>query len=997
MQALQKRIDSFTKAKRVKNPSKSSFVSIKWGHPTNMDEFLATPEALAEAGFYFNPSYEDRDNVACFVCDKQLSDWEADDDPFDIHWTKCRDRCCWAIVRCGLRDDINRHGGFTFSDKARLPTSKAMEKARLETFFVGDGWVHDQVKRHGADSRKMARAGFVYTPSHPGDDLATCLYCYIALGGWEPEDDPTEEHRKRSKGCPMFDSPELTSKPPRTQPLKPASKFQSTKHSRSVSQSKHTDIVQPIKTHDGDADESDTTNAATSSRRSTRTASSSNKGVKTQTISRSQSRSEVNDVEDREEETVPRAGRAKVKKSLAPASKKARSRSKSVAPRATTEEEDQGEEVNISKGPTKTRSKTKGKEKAPVMEDVDEAVEETKSLKKSTRGRPPVAKAKQQEVVADEQEEEIKVLKKSTRGRPPAAKANQQELVTDDEEEIKILKKSTRVRAPSCIEETDEDEEDATKTAKKAARPRLPSTIEEPTLAPRKASKARKGKVPEPEPNPDPEVEADVEAEEAVEEVERKPRASSKSRAKTPTSRKPSRIKPKAAPSLAEEPLDEQEEEVEEVEEEVLPAPPPVVEKKRASSTSTKHVSSSSVKQAKAAKSGKATPVPIDPEYGDHEVEEDEQQEEDLPQPVVEIKKHALSSTRSSVSAKPKASQSKVKVKPPPSPPPEEAKEAEGANDVFVIPPDPLQKEREARRETERQKEPLSDEDGREMEPLFIPKRSAKSSKPTVPSKPTVKPTAQPEQAHTEDVEMASVIPPKKVVKEAKPRVDGESKPVKEGSSRSSETGMGRKASILKVVEISTDEEGGVSEDERRPTKPNRLLETMQESKYAPKVETAIEVASPPPKPSVAPAPTRIPTPSRPLSSHSHLEPETEDIKMDGLQSETEPLIETQNIAEEPDPRTPEHPTVPVPASVPDPMPEEPAALVPNPFPMPALSKIPFTPVQNLTDAELDMTVEEWIRYQMDVEYDKFKRDGEREIGRFKKRAEEVKEIIERL
>lgn len=64
---------------------------------------------------------------------------------------------------------------------------------------------------------------------------------------------------------------------------------------------------------------------------------------------------------------------------------------------------------------------------------------------------------------------------------------------------------------------------------------------------------------------------------------------------------------------------------------------------------------------------------------------------------------------------------------------------------------------------------------------------------------------------------------------------------------------------------------------------------------------------------------------------------------------------------------------------------------------LPALSKLPFTPVENLTDAELDMTVEEWIRYQMGVEYDKFRRDGERELQQWVERAREVRAVIEAL
>ena len=64
---------------------------------------------------------------------------------------------------------------------------------------------------------------------------------------------------------------------------------------------------------------------------------------------------------------------------------------------------------------------------------------------------------------------------------------------------------------------------------------------------------------------------------------------------------------------------------------------------------------------------------------------------------------------------------------------------------------------------------------------------------------------------------------------------------------------------------------------------------------------------------------------------------------------------------------------------------------------IPALSKLPSIPLHTLTEAELDMTVEEWIRYQMDVEYDKFRRDGERELLRFRNQAEEVRKAIEGL
>jgi hypothetical protein len=121
MEGLQNRVDSFSKSKRVKNPNKpSSNITLKWPHSSS---FAANPDTLAEAGFYYNPSPEDVDNVTCFMCDKQLSDWEADDDPFDIHYEKCAHKCSWAYIRCGLRQDMDRHGRYVAPTRADVCTS----------------------------------------------------------------------------------------------------------------------------------------------------------------------------------------------------------------------------------------------------------------------------------------------------------------------------------------------------------------------------------------------------------------------------------------------------------------------------------------------------------------------------------------------------------------------------------------------------------------------------------------------------------------------------------------------------------------------------------------------------------------------------------------------------------------------------------------------------------------------------------------------------------
>lgn len=111
MDAFNSRLQSFAKARRVKQSNTKRTVSLKWPHPTH---FLATPDTLTEAGFFFNPSWDAQDNVECFFCGKCLDGWEEQDDPFAIHWDKCRDSCAWAVVRCGLSEDVDRKGKCVF-------------------------------------------------------------------------------------------------------------------------------------------------------------------------------------------------------------------------------------------------------------------------------------------------------------------------------------------------------------------------------------------------------------------------------------------------------------------------------------------------------------------------------------------------------------------------------------------------------------------------------------------------------------------------------------------------------------------------------------------------------------------------------------------------------------------------------------------------------------------------------------------------------------------
>ncbi|NXU47305.1 BIR51 protein, partial [Turnix velox] len=48
-------------------------------------------------------------------------------------------------------------------------------------------------------SENMAKAGFVHCPRVNEPDVAKCFFCLIELEGWEPSDDPWEEHNKRNR------------------------------------------------------------------------------------------------------------------------------------------------------------------------------------------------------------------------------------------------------------------------------------------------------------------------------------------------------------------------------------------------------------------------------------------------------------------------------------------------------------------------------------------------------------------------------------------------------------------------------------------------------------------------------------------------------------------------------------------------------------------------------------------------------------------------------
>ncbi|KAK9367694.1 hypothetical protein V1509DRAFT_665116 [Lipomyces kononenkoae] len=175
----------------------ASFRVQRVGHGTKRGAVKAWPHTrpsvtqMAKAGFIYSPSPQSPDNVTCFLCDKSLDGWSRGDDP-KIEHLDHSPQCAWAIIH---RSDWK-------DDEYHDPQSRDMERARLETF--GTWWPHDGKRGWIPTSQNMSKAGFFYNPGRSGDDFAACMYCGVVLDGWEPKDDPTEEHRRRGPDCYFF-------------------------------------------------------------------------------------------------------------------------------------------------------------------------------------------------------------------------------------------------------------------------------------------------------------------------------------------------------------------------------------------------------------------------------------------------------------------------------------------------------------------------------------------------------------------------------------------------------------------------------------------------------------------------------------------------------------------------------------------------------------------------------------------------------------------------
>ncbi|KAK2839367.1 hypothetical protein FQN49_006210 [Arthroderma sp. PD_2] len=164
------------------------------GGETTWPYTTPSPDELAHAGFYYTPTTLSPDNATCFLCERSLDGWEEGDDAFAEH-LRFSPQCGWAIM-------MNIALQTSDPEQIEDPTKPEIADARRATFF---SWPHDGKRGWVCKTEKMVEAGWYFCPNEESDDLVSCPYCKLSLDGWEPKDNPFDEHHRRSSDCSFFE------------------------------------------------------------------------------------------------------------------------------------------------------------------------------------------------------------------------------------------------------------------------------------------------------------------------------------------------------------------------------------------------------------------------------------------------------------------------------------------------------------------------------------------------------------------------------------------------------------------------------------------------------------------------------------------------------------------------------------------------------------------------------------------------------------------------
>ena len=199
---------SAAKKRQSTKMAAASSSTLQWPHPTTGRNAKASgipsPSLLAKHGFYHSPTAETPDAVTHFLYpDLQITHWQAGDDPLERLEQVLPGNGWCRIFRSHRHSTLDEQSGrWIWQSAELLPTSKEMVQARKETF--ASFWPYDGKKGWKPTSKKLAEAGFIFTPTTEEPDNAKCIYCDKALGGWEKSDDPVHEHQRRHPECAFF-------------------------------------------------------------------------------------------------------------------------------------------------------------------------------------------------------------------------------------------------------------------------------------------------------------------------------------------------------------------------------------------------------------------------------------------------------------------------------------------------------------------------------------------------------------------------------------------------------------------------------------------------------------------------------------------------------------------------------------------------------------------------------------------------------------------------
>ncbi|XP_068596442.1 E3 ubiquitin-protein ligase XIAP [Brachionichthys hirsutus] len=144
------------------------------------------PQDLAQAGLFY---LGERDRVQCFCCGGMLGGWEGGDTAWGEH-TK-HFPYCFFILGHDV-GNIPSHGTsehHSSGENAGAHVLMGGFEERLHSFHG---------VQHPMDKETLARAGFFSTGTEDG---VLCFCCGGGLKGWQPDEDPWEEHAKHYPGC----------------------------------------------------------------------------------------------------------------------------------------------------------------------------------------------------------------------------------------------------------------------------------------------------------------------------------------------------------------------------------------------------------------------------------------------------------------------------------------------------------------------------------------------------------------------------------------------------------------------------------------------------------------------------------------------------------------------------------------------------------------------------------------------------------------------------